>query len=79
MTDSSKQPTTTGPESTMNEAAASGPRTPSMFASWMVIVVMIALILLSVALFGGDMADGARQVSITLATIFALAVAYYYG
>jgi NhaC family Na+:H+ antiporter len=79
MTDSSTQPTTTGPESTMNEAAGPGPRTPSMFASWMVIVVMIALILLSVALFGGDMADGALQVSITLATIFALAVAYYYG
>ena len=63
----------------MNEAAGQGPRTPSMFASWMVIVVMIALILLSVTLFGGDMADGALQVSITLATIFALAVAYYYG
>jgi len=57
----------------------SSPRTPSMFASWLVIVVMIVLILVSVALFGGDMADGALQVSMTLATIFALAVAYVYG
>ena len=57
----------------------SSPRTPSMFASWLVIVVMIILILVSVALFGGDMADGALQVSMTLATIFALAVAYFYG
>jgi NhaC family Na+:H+ antiporter len=55
------------------------PRTPSMFASWLVIGVMIVLILMSVALFGGDMADGALQVSMTLATIFALAVAYVYG
>jgi Na+:H+ antiporter, NhaC family len=55
------------------------PRTPSLFASWLVIVVMIGLILMSVALFGGDMADGALQVSMTLATLFALAVAYYYG
>ncbi len=50
-----------------------------MFASWLVIGVMITLILMSVALFGGDMADGALQVSMTMATIFALAVAYSYG
>jgi Na+:H+ antiporter, NhaC family len=79
MADSTQKSTTTGSEPTMDEAATQGPRTPSMFASWMVIVVMIALILTSVALFGGDMADGALQVSMTLATIFALAVAYYYG
>jgi NhaC family Na+:H+ antiporter len=50
-----------------------------MLASWLVIGVMIVLILTSVALFGGEMADGALQVSMTMATLFALAVAYSYG
>jgi Na+:H+ antiporter, NhaC family len=54
-------------------------RTPSMFASLLVMGVMIALILLSVALFGSEVADGALQVSMTLATLFALCVAFYYG
>jgi NhaC family Na+:H+ antiporter len=50
-----------------------------MYASWLVMGVMISLILLAVALFGGEVADGALQVSMTMATIFALAVAWYYG
>ena len=54
-------------------------RTPSMFASLLVMGLMIALILLSVSFFGGAVADGALQVSMTLATLFALCVAYYYG
>jgi NhaC family Na+:H+ antiporter len=54
-------------------------RTPSMFASLLVMGVMIALILLSVALFGSEVADGALQVSMTLATLFALCVAFYYS
>jgi NhaC family Na+:H+ antiporter len=60
-------------------AATETGRTPSMFASWLVIGVMISLILTAVALFGGEVADGALQVSMTLATLFALAVAWYYG
>ena len=54
-------------------------RTPSMFASLLVMGVMIALILLSVVFFGSEVADGALQVSMTLATLFALSVAFYYG
>ena len=53
--------------------------TPSMIASLLVMGLMIALILLSVSLFGGGVADGPLQVSMTLATLFALCVAYYYG
>ena len=54
-------------------------RTPSMFASLLVLGVMVALILLSVGFFGGEVAEGPLQVSMTLATLFALSVAYYYG
>jgi NhaC family Na+:H+ antiporter len=61
-----------------NNTADTG-RTPSLAASLLVMGVMIVLILLSVALFGGEVADGALQVSMTLATLFALCVAFYYG
>jgi hypothetical protein len=54
-------------------------RTPSMFASLLVLGVMVALILLSVSFFGGEVAEGPLQVSMILATLFALSVAYYYG
>ncbi|MDX1418231.1 MAG: hypothetical protein R3293_28785, partial [Candidatus Promineifilaceae bacterium] len=54
-------------------------RTPSMFASLLTLGVMIVLILLSVAFFGGTVADGPLQVSMTLATLFAVSVAYYYN
>ena len=54
-------------------------RTPSMFASLLVLGVMVALIVLSVGFFGGEVAEGPLQVSMTLATLFALSVAYYYG
>lgn len=59
---------------------AEGPgRTPSMAASLLVCGVMIGLIILSVVLFGSDVAEGPLQVSMTLATLFALTVALYYG
>lgn len=54
-------------------------RTPSMLASLLVFAVMIGLIMMSVFLFGSEVAEGPLQVSMTLATIFALMVAYYYG
>ncbi|MCB0181163.1 MAG: hypothetical protein KDI62_23260 [Anaerolineae bacterium] len=54
-------------------------RTPSMFASLMVMGVMVGLILLSVVLFGSEVAEGPLQVSMTLSTLFALTVALYYG
>jgi NhaC family Na+:H+ antiporter len=54
-------------------------RTPSLAASLLVFAVMIGLIILSVILFGSEVAEGPLQVSMTLATIFALIVAYYYG
>ena len=54
-------------------------RTPSMAASLLVCAVMIGLIMLSVVLFGSDVAEGPLQVSMTLATLFALSVAFYYG
>ena len=62
-----------------NEKTKETGRTPSMFASLLVMGVMIVLILLSVILFGSEVADGPLQVSMTLATIFALSVAAYYG
>jgi NhaC family Na+:H+ antiporter len=62
-----------------NKNTADNVRTPSMFASLLMMGLMIALILLSVSLFGGGVADGPLQVSMTLATLFALCVAYYYG
>ena len=64
---------------TTTEKTQESGRTPSMFASLLVMGVMIALILLSVVLFGSAVADGPLQVSMTLATIFALSVAYYYN
>jgi len=54
-------------------------RTPSMLASLFVIGTMIALILLSVSFFGGEVAEGPLQVSMTLSTLLALSVAYYFG
>ena len=54
-------------------------RTPSMIASLLVFAVMIGLIMLSVVLFGSEVAEGPLQVSMTLATLFALMVAFYYG
>lgn len=74
MTESNKQTTSDSGKGTPDAG-----RTPSMAASLLVIGVMIVLILLSVALFGGAVADGALQVSMTLATLFALCVAFYYG
>ena len=71
-------PAAAGPSSSKS-AADSGQRTPSLLVSWLVIGVMVALILVAVVLFGGEMANGALQVSMTLATLFALGVAYYHG
>ena len=62
-----------------SQASREAGRTPSMFASLLVLGVMVALILLSVGFFGGEVAEGPLQVSMTLATLFALAIAYYYG
>jgi NhaC family Na+:H+ antiporter len=50
-----------------------------MLASLAVFIAMIALILLSVVLFGEEVAGGPLQISMTLATLIALGVAYYYG
>ncbi len=63
----------------MNSKTNEPGRTPSMFASLLVFGVMIGLILLSVVLFGEEVAAGPLQVSMTLATLFALGVAYIYG
>ena len=64
--------------STIKEMEETG-QTPSMFASLFVLGVMVALILLSVGFFGGEVAEGPLQISMTLATLVALSVAYYYG
>jgi len=53
-------------------------QTPSMLASWSVLGVMILLIVFSVILFGSEVAEGPLQVSMTLATLYALSVAYRY-
>ena len=54
-------------------------RTPSLAASLFVVGVMVGLILFSVIQFGSEVADGPLQVSMTLATLVALGVAYAYG
>ena len=64
---------------TTTEKTTETGRTPPMFVSLLVLGVMVALILLSVVFFGGEVAEGPLQVSMTLATLFALIVAYYYG
>ena len=61
-----------------NQKPAETGQTPSMLASWSVLGVMILLIVLSVIFFGGGVADGPLQVSMTLATLYALSVAYRY-
>lgn len=50
-----------------------------MLVSLLVVGVMIVLILSSAAFFGGDVAKGPLQVSLTLATLFALLVAHLHG
>jgi NhaC family Na+:H+ antiporter len=62
-----------------SEMKETKPRTPSLIASLLVLGVMVGLILFAVFLFGQEVASGPLQVSITLATLFALAVAYGYG
>lgn len=52
---------------------------PSMAASLFVIGSMVTLILISVVMFGSEVADGPLQVSMTLATLIAVAVAERYG
>ena len=54
-------------------------RTPSLAASLFVVGAMVGLILFSVVQFGSEVADGPLQVSMTLATLVALGVAYAYG
>lgn len=66
-------------ESSENAAEPVKQRRPSMFMSLVTLGVMAGLILFSVFLFGEEVADGPLQISITLASLFALGVAYYYG
>ena len=54
-------------------------QTPSMLASLLVFGVMIGMILLSVWLFPGEVETGPLQISMTLATLLAVGVAYRYG
>ena len=61
-----------------NQKPAETGQTPSMLASWSVLGVMIFLIVASIILFGADVAEGPLQVSMTLATLYAMSVAYRY-
>lgn len=54
-------------------------RTPSMLASLLVAGFMIVLTILSIVFFGDEVGEGPLQVSMTLSTLSALGVAYYYG
>ncbi len=54
-------------------------QTPSMLASLLVFGVMIGLILLTVFLFPGEVEAGPLQISMTLATLLAVGVAFRYG
>lgn len=53
-------------------------QTPSMLASLLVFGMMTGLIQLSVWLFPGEVEAGLLQISITLATLFAVGIAYLY-
>jgi NhaC family Na+:H+ antiporter len=64
---------------TKNEENRDTGRTPGMFASLLVFGVMIGLILLTVALFPEEVDAGPLQISMTLATLFAVGVAFRYG
>ena len=57
---------------------ASG-QTPSMFASLLVFSLMIGLILLAVFLFRNEVDSGPLQISISLALLFAVGIAFLYG
>lgn len=66
----------TTPASDSQEKAG---QTPSMIASLLVFGVMIGLILLAVFLFRDEVDSGPLQISISLALLFALGVAFRYG
>lgn len=76
------EPPESSPEPGPAEATANHPdigTQPSMGAAWFVIGSMVVLILMAVVLFGSSVADGPLQVSMTLATLVAVAVAARYG
>lgn len=66
------------PVKTTEKSKESG-QTPSMLASLIVFGTMIGLILLSVILFPEEVNAGPLQISMTLATLFAVGVAWAVG
>jgi len=62
-----------------SEKTKNSSQTPSVFASLVVFGVMVGLILFSVIAFGEEVAAGPLQISMTLAILVALGVAYRYG
>ena len=58
---------------------SSGPRTPSLFDSLLPILVLIALLALTIALFGVSATDGPLQVALLLSAAFASLMAFKYG
>jgi NhaC family Na+:H+ antiporter len=63
----------------INQNQTEGGRTPNLTYAIVVVGFMIVLILFSAVYFGADVAKGPLQVSLTLATIFAIFVAVRHG
>ena len=66
-------------DSVSRHATDPAPRTPSLAVSLLVVGVMVFLILFSATVFGGSVAAGPLQISLTLSLLFALLVARLHG
>src|SRR3954452_15550146 len=73
-------PPTTSPPSDIGKASADrGPRPPTMLDALLPIVVLIALLALTIALFGIDATNGPLQVALLLSAAFASLIAFKNG
>ena len=75
----SSAPGTPIPEDTAGETPERGPRPPTMVDALAPIVVLVALLALTIALFGIDATNGPLQVALLLSAAFASLVAFKNG
>src|SRR3954470_18936485 len=75
----SSPPTASPPSDTGRASAEPGPRPPTMLDALLPIVVLIALLALTIALFGIDATNGPLQVALLLSAAFASLIAFKNG
>src|SRR4051812_34032805 len=75
----SSPPTASRPSDTGRASAERGPRPPTMLDALLPIVVLIALLALTIALFGIDATNGPLQVALLLSAAFASLIAFKNG